>query len=106
MDHDIYIKLFSDGTMCYIAVCTNDDLSTTNNETSFTELKIVFEEHFDMKSQGRSVLKYLHLLIFYSPLDLSVYHTDHIMELLNEWFPTGKFRKVDTHFIKDSTYEK
>ena len=28
------------------------------------------------------------------------------MELGNEWFPTGKFRKVDTHFRSDSTYKK
>ena len=33
-------------------------------------------------------------------------HTDHIMELVNEWPPTGKFRKVDTHFWKDSAYKK
>ena len=28
------------------------------------------------------------------------------MELVNEWFPAGKFRKVDTPFRKYSTYEK
>ena len=29
------------------------------------------------------------------------------MELVNEWFPTGKFRKDDdTQFRTDSTYEK
>ena len=28
------------------------------------------------------------------------------MELVNEWFPTGKFRNVDTPFRKDSSYEK
>ena len=28
------------------------------------------------------------------------------MELVNEWFPTGKFIKVDTPFSKYSTYEK
>ena len=28
------------------------------------------------------------------------------MELVNEWFPTGKFRKVDTPFRIDSSYEK
>ena len=28
------------------------------------------------------------------------------MELVNEWFPTGKFRKVYTPFRVDSTYEK
>ena len=28
------------------------------------------------------------------------------MELLNEWFPTGKFRKVDTPFRTDYTYER
>ena len=28
------------------------------------------------------------------------------MELLNEWFPTGEFRKVDTPFWTDFSYEK
>ena len=28
------------------------------------------------------------------------------MELVNEWFPTGKFRNVDTTFRTDSSYEK
>ena len=28
------------------------------------------------------------------------------MELVNEWFPTGKFRKFGTPFSTDSTYEK
>ena len=28
------------------------------------------------------------------------------MELVNEWFPTGKFRKFDTLFWTDSSYEK
>ena len=28
------------------------------------------------------------------------------MELGNEWFPTGKFRNVDTPFWTDSSYEK
>ena len=32
--------------------------------------------------------------------------TDHIMWLANEWFPTGKFRNVDTPFWIDSSYEK
>ena len=25
---------------------------------------------------------------------------------MNAWFPTGKFRKVDTPFMTDYTYEK
>ena len=28
------------------------------------------------------------------------------MELVNEWFPTENFIKVDTYFIKNSEYEK
>ena len=27
------------------------------------------------------------------------------MEVVNEWFPTGNFRKVDTSFRTDSTYK-
>ena len=51
IDHDIYIKFFSDGTVYYIKVCTDDVLNTANNETEFTELTNVFEEHFEMKVQ-------------------------------------------------------
>ena len=59
-----------------------------------------------MKVQEGSVPKYLNFRIFQPPLGFSVYHTDHIMELVNECFPTGKFRKVDTYFKKDSAYVK
>ena len=59
-----------------------------------------------MKSQGGSVLKYLNLQIFQSPLGFSVDRTDHIIELVNEWLPTEKFIKVDTPFSTDSVYEK
>ena len=33
-----------------------------------------------------------------SPLGFITDQTDHIMELVNEWLPTGKFRNVDTPF--------
>ena len=59
-----------------------------------------------MKIQEGSVLKYLKLRIFQSPLGSSVNQTDHIMELVNELFPTGKFRNFDTDFRTDSVYEK
>ena len=58
-----------------------------------------------MKVQGLSVFKYLSFRIFQYPLGFSVDHTDHIMELVNEWFPTGKFRNVDTPFWTDSLHE-
>ena len=63
-------------------VSTNYILNTTHNETEFAELGII------------------------SPLGFSIYHTNHIMELVNEWFQTGKFRKLHTPFQTDSTYEK
>ena len=59
-----------------------------------------------MKAQERSILKYLNFRVFHSPLGFSVDHTDHIMEILNQWFLDLKFRKVDTPFRKDSTCEK
>ena len=52
------------------------------------------------------VLKYQDFLIFHYPLGFSIDQTDHILELINEWFPTGKFRTVDALFYKDSIYEK
>ena len=71
IDHAIYIRVFTDDTVSYLTVPTDDVLNTTNNETSFPELKIVFKEHFDMKVQEGSVLKYLNLRI-YSILLVSV----------------------------------
>ena len=59
-----------------------------------------------MKVQEQSVLKYLNFRIYKPPLGFIVDQTNHIMELVNEWSPTGKFRKVDTPFRTDSAYEK
>ena len=59
-----------------------------------------------MKVQEISVLKYLNFRIFQSPLGFSVDQTDHIMELVNEWLPTRKFRKFDTPLRIDYSYEK
>ena len=106
IDHAIYIKVYTDGTVSYLTFYTDNVLNTTNNETAFPELRRGFEESFDMKVQEVSVLKYLHFLIFQSPLGFSVYQTDDIVELVNEWFPTGKFIKVDTPFRAYSIYEK
>ena len=43
-DHAIYIKIFSDITISYLMVYTDDVLNINNNKTSFTELRNVFEE--------------------------------------------------------------
>ena len=59
-----------------------------------------------MKVQEGLFLKYLNDLIFQSPLGFSIGQNDHIMELVNEWSHTGKFRKVETPFRKDSAYRK
>ena len=51
IDHAIYIKVFSDVTVSYLTVSTDNFLNTANNETSFTELRRVFEESFGIKLQ-------------------------------------------------------
>ena len=79
----IYIKVLYDGTVSYLTVSTNDVLNTTNNEDAFPELTRVSKEHFETKVQGGSVLKYLNFRIYQSPFGFIIYHTDHIMELLN-----------------------
>ena len=43
---------------------------------------------------------------FQSPIGYIVDQNNHIMELVNSWFPTRKFIKVDTPFMTDSTDEK
>ena len=51
IDHYVYIKVFSGGTVSYIKFYTDDVLNTTTHETSFPELRRVFEEDFEMKFQ-------------------------------------------------------
>ena len=92
--------------MSYLTVSNNDVINTTNNETTFPEVRILFKEAFEIKSQEGSVLKYQHLRIFRSHLGFSVDHTDHIMKLVNEWSLIETFRKFDATFMIDSTYEK
>ena len=89
IDNAIYIRVFYDGTVYDLTGSTYDVLNITNSETPFIELTRVFEEQFEIKFQEGSVLKYLNLRIFQSPLGFSVDQTDHIVELVNEWFPTG-----------------
>ena len=43
IDHAIYIKLFTDVTVSYLTVSTDDVLNTTNKETAFPELTRVFK---------------------------------------------------------------
>ena len=69
--------------MSYLTVSTDDILIAANNDTAFPEITRVFEEHFEIKVQEGSVLKYLNLRIFQSPLGFNVDQTDHIMELVN-----------------------
>ena len=61
IDHAIYIKVLSNGTLSYLTVSTDDFLNATINDTEFPEPTRVFEEHFEMKFREGSVLKYLHL---------------------------------------------
>ena len=81
--HAIYIKVFYDGTVSYLKVSTDDDLNTIKNENPIPELTRVLKEHFEMKVQEVSVLKYLNFRIFQSPLGFSIDQTDRIMELVN-----------------------
>ena len=39
--HSIYIKVFNDVTVSYLAVSNEDVINTNNNETEFTELTSV-----------------------------------------------------------------
>ena len=103
--HVIYIKVFSDVIVYYLKVSTGDFLKTTQNKTSFTRLTRVFGEYFEMKFQEGCVLKYLNLWVFQYPFGFSVDQNDHIMEVFNEWFPTGNFRMFDTPFRTNSTYK-
>ena len=43
IDHSIYIKVFTDGTVSYFIVSTDDVINTNNKEKSFPELTRAFE---------------------------------------------------------------
>ena len=105
IDNSIYIKVFYDGNVPYHMVSVDYFFKTTNNEIAFLEITRVFEEHFQMKVQEVFFLYYVNYRIFHSPLGFSVVNNYHIMELVNEWFPDGKYRNVDTHFSTYYTYE-
>ena len=101
-----YKKIAIYHSISYLTVSNDDDLNITNNETSFTELKRFSEESFEIKFHEGFLLKYLIFRIFKFHINFIIYHTDHIMELVNKWFPTGNILKVYTPFLSDSTYEK
>ena len=86
--------------MYYLTVSTDYFLNSTNNETENTELIRVFEKAFYFKVQEGSVLKCLIFRILQSPLGFSLDNNHQIIELVNEWFPTGKFRNIDKTFSK------
>ena len=51
IDNTIYIKVFTDVTVSYLTVSTDDVLNNTNNKTEYLEITRVFKEYFDMKVQ-------------------------------------------------------
>ena len=79
IDHAIYIKVFYDEILYYLTVSKDNVLNNTNTETVFTKIARVFREHFEMKFQEGSILKYLNFRICQSPLGFSVDHTDQII---------------------------
>ena len=80
--HAISIKVFTDGTVSWLFVYTEDFLNTTTNVTESPKIRRVFGESFEMKFQEGSVLKYLNSLIFQYPHDFSVDKIDHIIEIV------------------------
>ena len=76
----------------YITVLTDDVLSTNNNYEAQQEF--CFKESFKIKTKEYSIMKYINFSIAKSQLGFSINQNDHIMELVSEWFPDGKFRKV------------
>ena len=51
IDHDIYIKFFSDGTVSYLTISTDDVINTTYNKTEFPELRRAFKKLSRLKSK-------------------------------------------------------
>ena len=105
IDHEISIKVFSDGTVSYLTVYTDGIFNTTNNDTAFPEPQRFSKESFEIKFQKGYIFKYLNFRVCRYPLGFSVDQTGRIMELVNKYFPTGTFRKCDTPFRKYYTCE-
>ena len=51
IDNAIYIKVFTDGTVSYLTVSTDDVLNNTNNKTEYLEITRVFKEHLEVEVQ-------------------------------------------------------
>ena len=85
--------VFYDGTISYLTVYTGDVLNNNNNELYCSIIIKLFQETFQIKIQELSVLKYLNFWIFQSPSGFIVDYTIHIIDLVNEWFPTRIFGK-------------
>ena len=82
IDHTIYIKIFSGGTVSYLVFSTDDVRNTNSNKTTFTELRKFFEVAFEIKFQEGYVLNYMDFRVFWYPLGFSIYQNDHIMEIV------------------------
>ena len=106
IDHGIFIKVLYDGTVYFRTVFTDGVINSNNNNTAFTELRRVFEKAIEIKVQEGYFLKSLNFRFFQSPLGFGIYHTDHIIGLLNEWFLTETFSNVYAPFRTDSICEK
>ena len=61
---DIDIKVFSDVTLSYITVSTDNFLNTNNSETESPKLRKLLEEAFEIKFQEGYVIKYLNFRVF------------------------------------------
>ena len=89
----------------FFTVSTDDLINNTNNDSAFTETKKIFEEAFEIKIQEGSVIRYLKIRIYLSPLGVSIYQTYNIMDLVNGWLLYGEFINLDTPYQEDYTYE-
>ena len=60
IDHDIYIKVFSDWPLYYPMVSTDDVLNTINNEKEFPELRIVLKNILILNTNNyMSLIRYI-----------------------------------------------
>ena len=75
----VNVKLFSGFTVSYIIVSMDDVLNNINDDEFLQDLKRVFKETFEIKTQEGSVLKYFSFRISQYRLGLDIDQTDHLM---------------------------
>ena len=103
VDHAVF-RLDKDGETAILAVSTDDILCATSNSDIFWLIHSVLKETFEITMQEGPVLSYLNLRIIQSELGISLDQTEHINDLVKEWYPDG-FKPTHTQLRTERKFK-